>query len=195
MASTRSVWKKLHDLNIGPSLRRFLINTLFDSTFMLLGVIIGSAFADNPDLEVIVGTMLTTSLALGISTGVSVYEAETLERGIRIAQIEKAMIRSLDETVISDHAEKGTLFIALANFMTPLFSCVITITPFLLVSQGVLELRVAAWLAMGLALSILFAAGVIIGRMGKTSPWLKGLRMLGFGLLAFVMGYLIESLI
>lgn len=61
----------------------------------------GSAFSDNPDIEVIVGTMLTTSLALGISTGVSVYEAESLERGIRIAQLEKAMIRRLDETMIA----------------------------------------------------------------------------------------------
>src|SRR4030066_206146 len=95
-------WKSLRGLNVGPSLRRFFVNTLFDSTFMLLGVIIGSAFSDNPDIEVVVGTMITTSLALGISTGVSVYEAENLERGIRISQIEKAMIRNLDETVISE---------------------------------------------------------------------------------------------
>jgi VIT1/CCC1 family predicted Fe2+/Mn2+ transporter len=61
--------------------------------------------------------------------------------------------------------------------------------------HGDLQLRTAAWISMGLALSILFAAGVLLGRLGKANPWLKGLRMLGFGLLAFAIGYTIESLI
>lgn len=46
-----------------------------------------------------------------------------------------------------------------------------------------------------MALAILFAAGTVLGRMRNKSPWLKGLRMLGFGILAFAIGYLIESLI
>lgn len=64
--------------SVGPIIRRFFINTLFDSTFMLLGIIVGSAFATQAGLNVIIVTMLTTSIALGISTGVSVYEAESL---------------------------------------------------------------------------------------------------------------------
>lgn len=195
MERPRRIWRRLHDVHIGPSFRRFFINTLFDSTFMLVGVIMGSAFSDNPDIEVIVGTMLTTSLALGISTGVSVYEAESLERGIRIAQLEKAMIRRLDETMIAQSADRAALVISFANFLTPLVSCAITIVPFLLVIRGSLDLRIAAWCAMGLALAILFAAGTVLGRMRNKSPWLKGLRMLGFGILAFAIGYLIESLI
>lgn len=187
--------KSFHELNVWPSLRRFFVNTLFDSTFMLLGVVIGSAFSDAPDIEVIAGTMLTTSLALGISTGVSVYEAENLERDIRIAQIEKAMIRDLNETVLTKHARKATMIIAVANFATPLVSCAVTIAPFVLTLMGLLELRTAAWISMGLALSILFTAGVFLGRLGKKNPWLKGLRMLGFGLLAFAIGYGIERLI
>ncbi len=187
--------KSLRGSSVGPSLRRFFVNTLFDSTFMLLGVIIGSAFSDNPDIEVVVGTMITTSLALGISTGVSVYEAENLERGIRISQIEKAMIRNLDETVIAESARKAALVVSLANFATPLVSCAVTILPFVLALQGVLQLRTAAWIAIGFALAILFTAGVILGRLGNKNPWLKGLRMLGFGVLAFVIGYLIEVLI
>jgi predicted membrane protein (TIGR00267 family) len=188
-------WKRLQGLNIGPSLRRFFVNTLFDSTFMLMGVIIGSAFSDIPQIEVIVGTMITTSLALGISTGVSVYEAENLERSIRIAQLEKAMIKNLDDTVITKSEQLASLIISLASFSTPLISCTITIVPFVLHNQGYLDLMTAAWISMTLALSILFSAGVVLGRRGKKNPWLKGLRMLGFGLLAFLAGYVIESLI
>jgi predicted membrane protein (TIGR00267 family) len=187
--------KSIRTLNVGPSLRRFFVNTLFDSTFMLLGVIMGSAFSDEPNIEVVIGTMLTTSLALGISTGVSVYEAESLERSIRITQIEKAMIRNLDETVLTERDTTASLFISLANFATPLLACAVTISPFILALHGDLLLRTAAWIAMGLALSILFVAGVVLGRLGGRNPWLKGLRMLGFGVLAFAIGYLIESLI
>jgi hypothetical protein len=65
---------------ISSILRRFLINTLFDSTFMQLGIIMGSAFAASADLRLTIGTLVASSVALGISTGVSVYESETLER-------------------------------------------------------------------------------------------------------------------
>lgn len=47
---------------------------------MLLGIVVGAAFAIDINLSIILVTMATSSLALGISTGVSVYEAESLER-------------------------------------------------------------------------------------------------------------------
>ncbi len=63
----------------GPALRRYFVNTIFDSTFVILGVIIGSAFSPDPSYDLVIATILTSSFALGISTGVSVYEAETME--------------------------------------------------------------------------------------------------------------------
>jgi hypothetical protein len=47
---------------------------------MLLGIVVAAAFAQNSALGSVILTMVTSSLALGISTGVSVYEAESLER-------------------------------------------------------------------------------------------------------------------
>jgi VIT1/CCC1 family predicted Fe2+/Mn2+ transporter len=46
-----------------------------------------------------------------------------------------------------------------------------------------------------LALSTLFVAGVYMGRIGKTNPYKKGLRMVAFGVLAFAIGYLLNMLI
>jgi len=37
--------------------------------------------------------------------------------------------------------------------------------------------------------------GAYLGRLGKRNPWIKGLRMLTFGVLAFIIGYWIERLI
>ncbi len=67
-----------------PTIRRYLVNTIFDSTFVMLGIIIGSAFTSDPNIRLTVVTMLTSSVALGISTGVSTYEAENLEQNKRL---------------------------------------------------------------------------------------------------------------
>lgn len=185
----------LKSSSVGPALRRFFVNTLFDSTFMSLGIIVGSGLSERADIEVILATMVTTSLALGISTGVSVYEAESLERGRRIAELETAMLTDLGDSTISRSARSATFVIAFVNFCTPLAACTLTIMPFLMVRAGWLEIVPAAWLAAGIALTVLFIAGWWLGRMARTSPWSKGLRMLGFGLLAFSIGYWIDLMI
>ena len=194
--------KRLHNLletvrreDVGPIIRRFFINTLFDSTFMLLGIVVGAAFATDVSLGVLLITMVTSSLALGISTGVSVYEAESLERERKISELEKALFRDLTGTRIEKSARSVIVLTSLINFSTPLVSCVVTISPFLLVALKILEVSVAFWFSVVLALSVLFSAGVYMGRLGKTNPWTKGLRMAGFGVLAFIIGFLLHALV
>jgi len=163
---------------------------------MLLGIVVGSAFAGSAvGLNIIILTMLTTSLALGISTGVSVYEAESLEQERKIADLEKALFTDLKDTSIQKTAKSTIIIATLINFATPLFSCAVTITPFILVVIGILPLYLAGWISVALALSTLFGAGVYMGRIGKTNPYKKGLRMVAFGVLAFVIGFLLNLLI
>ncbi|NIR86551.1 hypothetical protein GWO13_02840 [Candidatus Bathyarchaeota archaeon] len=180
---------------IGPILRRFFINTLFDSTFMQLGVIIGSAFAANPDLRLVIGTLVASSVALGISTGVSVYESETLERERRVVELEKALFRKLDNTVITENYKTYAMTISIVNFFTPLVCCSIVIVPLILAAFQWLDIVSASWISVALALSILFVAGTYLGRLGKQKPLMKGLRMVMFGIAAFLIGFLIRTLI
>jgi predicted membrane protein (TIGR00267 family) len=181
--------------SVGPIIRRFFINTLFDSTFMLLGIIVGSAFAGDAGLNIIIVTMLTTSIALGISTGVSVYEAESLEQERKISELEKALFTDLDDTRIQKTARYTVLLATIINFATPLFSCAVTIIPFILAATGILHIDIAGWISVALALSTLFGAGVYMGRIGKTNPYKKGLRMVAFGVLAFAIGFLLDLLV
>jgi len=180
---------------VGPIIRRFFINTLFDSTFMLLGIIVGAAFTADTSLGVVLITMLTSSLALGISTGVSVYEAESLERERKISELEKALFRSLSGTRIEKSAKSIIILTALINFSTPLLSCAVTILPFILAASKILEVTVASWFSVILALGTLFSAGVYMGRLGKKNPWTKGLRMAAFGFVAFIIGFLLNTLV
>jgi predicted membrane protein (TIGR00267 family) len=178
--------------SFGPIIRRFFINTLFDSTFMLLGIIVGSAFAADAGLKVIIVTMLTTSVALGISTGVSVYEAESLEQERRIADLEKALFTDLQDTNIQKTAKNTILLATIINFATPLFSCAVTVMPFIFAALGIIAIEIAGWVSVTLALGTLFGAGVYMGRIGKTNPYKKGARMVVFGVLAFAIGFLLD---
>jgi predicted membrane protein (TIGR00267 family) len=193
--------KRAHDLrrmltgeDVGPIVRRFLINTLFDATFVLLGIIVGLTFAES-NLRLVVTTMVASSFALGISTGVSVYEAESLEQERKISKLERSLFRDLTGTRIEKQAKSLILVVALINFMAPLFSCAVTISPLLMAIFGLVTAELASWMSVTLALGVLFGTGVYMGHFGKTSPWKKGLRMVLFGLLAFFVGYVLHNLV
>ena len=180
---------------IGPILRRLSMNTLFDSTFMQLGIIIGSAFAANPDLRLVMGTLVASSISLGISSGVSVYESETLERERRVVELEKALFRKLDNTVITENYRTYAMILFVVNFFTPIVCCSIIIVPLILAAFQLLDTATASWVSVTVALGILFVAGAYFGRLGKQKPFIKGLRMVIFGAAAFTIGYLIQILI
>jgi hypothetical protein len=87
--------RKLRKVFRKGGIHRFFINTLFDSTFMLLGIVVGSAVAGEVRLHPVISTIVTSSLALGISTRVSIYEVESPGQEIGIAKLEKAMFENL----------------------------------------------------------------------------------------------------
>jgi predicted membrane protein (TIGR00267 family) len=178
----------------GPSIRRFFINTLFDSTFTLLGVIVGSAFVAEPALEVILGTMITISLALGISTGVSVYEAEILEREREVQELEKAMLTSLEDTQVMKSARTVAIIVASVNLLTPLLVCAVYIFPLAMAYLGIVGIKMAAWASIAISLGTLMFAGMYMGRKGKGNAILKGTRMAALGGITFLIGYWIALL-
>jgi len=177
----------------GPTMRRFFVNTIFDSTFVILGILIASAFGSDPDLRIITVTIITSSVALGISTGVSVYEAETMEQNIKMREMERAMLRSLEDTQLHRTSKLTTILISLVNFVAPLIAGTITLTPFLVLGEG--AIRTAAIMSVGLAIIILFVVGAVMGRSGGRNPWKQGARMAIAGFGAFLICFWIESLL
>jgi len=177
----------------GPTIRRYFVNTIFDSTFVMLGIIVGGALSEHPDLRVVIATILTSAVALGISTGVSVFEAESMEQNRRIDEIEKALLRSLEDTHIGRSSRASIILIAFVNFLAPLTAGAIILTPFLLISPG--DIATAAWIAVSLAISMLFITGLVMGRLGKRNPLIQGTRMALVGVAAFIICFYIQSLV
>ena len=166
---------------------------MFDSTFVMLGIIIAGAFNEAPNLRVVIATILTSAVALGISTGVSVFEAENLEQGRRMDEIERAMLRSMEETHLGRSSRSSIYLIALVNFSAPIITGTVILAPFLLFSAT--QINMAAWTAVGLAITLLFATGYLMGRTGKRSPWIQALRMALVGVGAFIVCFYIESIV
>lgn len=176
-----------------PAMRRYFVNTVFDSTFVILGIIIGMALTSDPSTRMVVVTIVTSCVALMISTGISVFEAERLEQSIRIQQIERVMLRKLDETSIKRTSVHSTLLISITNCLAPLITGGVTLIPFLIMAEA--DVTTAAWTSISLAISILFITGLYMGRMGNKNPYYYGLRMAGAGVIAFVACYMVESLL
>lgn len=182
-------------MEINSSTRKFFINTLFDSTFTLLGVVSGSAFTIHPDVRVILMTLITSSIALGISSGVSVYEAEKLEGEKTVDAIEEAMIHSLENTVHTETLHRDAWLSSIIVFFTPLFSCLISAIPFVLSRFGFLSIENAAWLSIGFSLSTLLVVGTVMANNSSMNPLYRGFRMAFFGLIAFLIGFFLDSFI
>ena len=177
----------------GPALRRYFVNTMFDSTFAVLGIIIGSAMAFNADRGLVIATIVTSCVALAISTGTSVYEAESLEQSRRLDEIGRAMLRPVGETNLGKASKTSAAIIALLNSLAPLMTGAIIVSPFLLLEED--SLMAAAETAIVLAIALLFVTGFIMGRLSDKNPWWKGLRMALVGLAAFVICYLISGVV
>jgi len=177
----------------GPALRRYFVNTMFDSTFAVLGIIIGSALTADADQGLVIATIITSCVALAISTGSSVYEAETLEQSRRMDEIGRAMLRPVEETNLGKASKASAAIIALSNSLAPLMSGAIIVSPFLLLGEETIV--VAAEVAIVLAIVLLFITGFIMGKLSERNPWWKGLRMSLVGLAAFVVCYMIGGVV
>ena len=183
----------LNEPDTAPAMRRFLVNTIFDCTFVIIGILIASVFTGEPDQRLVIVTIVTSSVALGISTGISVFEAETMEQTIRLKGMEKALLVSLEDTHLHRTSRTTILLIASVNFTAPIITGIIAVTPFLLLGSS--NIRLAGYISLILAIAILFIVGVFIGRAVGRRPLVQGARMAIAGVAAFILCFLIESLI
>ena len=81
--------------------RRYFVNTLFDSTFVGLGILSAQAFLPEPDADLALSSLFAACLAIGISTGLSVCEAEHAEVAIRLRRLERHMLASMEGTEVA----------------------------------------------------------------------------------------------
>lgn len=177
-------------------LRRYFINTLFDSTFVVLGVLAASAFITDADPDIALGALFAACLAIGISSAVSVYEAEHVEIEIKMQEIEKATLSSVEGTEVERKARISAYAVAITNFFAPVFVAIVMGTPLLLYEAELIsDFGIAATISSILGIGIIFGAGYYLGTLGRGRPWLRAVRMSVIAVLAFGALVLFERLL
>jgi len=137
---------------------------------------------------------VASAIAIGASTGVSVYEAERLEAEIRMAKLERAMLSELKDTDIHRTLRLFRTLLSLVNFAAPLLVFALTAAPLMLnLYLGWPAPRAAAEASVFIAIAVVFAAGFILGKVAGRSPFRQALRMTVAAVLTFLFLLAIES--
>ncbi len=159
-----------------------------------MGIVVASALVPDSSVGTVVGTMFAVSLALGISTGTSVYEAEKVEAEIRLRELERAMLTPLDGTEATRVLDVSRYIVVTVNAVAPLAVFVATASPFFLSSSLTILGIPTAFFSVAIAMVVLFLVGTYLGRLTGRPAWLKGLRMAVIGIATFGAIWIIQGL-
>ncbi len=161
-----------------------------------MGIVVASALIPGASVGTVVGTMFAATLALGISTGTSVYEAEKVEAEIRLRELERAMLTSLEGTEATRVLDVSRYIVVTVNAVAPLAVFLAMAAPFLLSGSLTIFGIPTAFFSVAVAMVVLFAVGTYLARLTGRPAWLKGLRMavIGvatFGAIWFIQGFVL----
>ena len=182
-------------LNLSGSwgiMRRYFVVNGFDGALTSLGLIMGFYVSARVDLTVVITTCLAASLALGMSGISSAYISEAAERRRQLAQLEDAMLSSLEQSYHARSVIWSAGLVALVNGVAPLFIALIIISPLWLGQHNLLYGLDPLATAIAVALMIIFMLGVFLGRVGGTFWLWSGLQSLTVALLTLGLIYLIN---
>jgi predicted membrane protein (TIGR00267 family) len=163
-------------------MRRYFVVNGFDGALAMLGLVTGFYVSERVDITVVLTSCLATALALGMSGIASAYISEAAERRRTLAELEEAMVASLEE---SHHARAATWIpwlVALVNGLAPFSIALLIMVPLWLAKRGVALPLEPLLLAILTALAIIFLLGVFLGRVGGTFWLWSGLQSLAVAL-------------
>ena len=158
---------RTHDI-----LRRYFVVNGFDGALTMLGLIIGFLVSAPADLAVIINACLGAAIALGVSGISSAYLSESAERKHVLKKLEEAMISDLHDSAHGEAARLIPFLVSLVNGIAPLFISLLIITPLWLANAGFSLPLSPLYVAIIVALSVIFLLGVFLSNVAGVS-WLR----------------------
>ncbi|MCK4707482.1 MAG: hypothetical protein KAU21_02610 [Gammaproteobacteria bacterium] len=175
----------------GGIIRRYFVVNGFDGALTTLGLVMGFYVSERVELSVVITSCLAAALALGMSGISSAYISEAAERRRNLAQLEEAMVTTLE---LSHHARAAVWIpwlVALVNGIAPMTIALIIIFPLWMGLHGVNLILQPLEAAMAVAFVIIFLLGVFLGRVGGTFWLWSGLQSLLVALATVGLIYLV----
>jgi len=156
-------------------LRRYWVINSFDGILIVIGVLLGSRAAGVVHASAIIHITVASATAMFISGFFGCYFTEKAERKRQIKELERAMLKKLDKSVIHDASTRVPVLIALADGLSPLVSAIIVILPFFF--SSIIGVTCAFYVSVALAVALLFFLGCFLGKLSRISVLVNGLRM------------------
>lgn len=176
---------------VGEIARRYLAMNAFDGVLTMIGVLIGNYSAGVESARVVISTGLATSMAIGVSGFWGAYFTESAERKRDLDDLESYTLTDLNETKIGRASRAAAIVVSLVDGLAPFLAALVVLLPFFLTSLWG-EIYHSYYLSLALALGVLFALGAFLGAISRENMALMGVKMIGAGLLAMVLGYLLR---
>ncbi|MFX0168884.1 MAG: hypothetical protein ACFE89_05925 [Candidatus Hodarchaeota archaeon] len=167
---------------LGPIARRYFAMNAFDGTLTILGIILASHFAQHFDPRAIFIAGIGACFAMMFSGLAGTYLAEKAEREKEFGELERAMLRDLEDTVVK-RANRFAIFVsAFVDGFAPFLAGLLLLVPFIIMAVGFPLLWIHAILISSITgFALLFLLGVFLGRVSEQNQWFYGLQTLGAG--------------
>jgi len=165
----------------------------FDGAMTVFGIVLGSWIAGVSKSEIIVLAGLGACLAMGLSGFFGALMAEKAERERRLKEMEVATNNNVDP-IHYEAARFVTFYVAFIDGLSPALTAIISLTPFILVSAGLMPIWNAYITSLTLSLTTLFLLGIYLGKVAKENGWLYGIAMLTVGAFTALIVFLIQLL-
>jgi len=174
-------------------LRRYFAMNAFDGAMTSLGVVIGAYITGISDPRAVIGVIIVSGIAMGISGFSGTYMTESAERSKALDELEEAMLVDLDDTIYGQASRFVAVFAAIVDGSAPFLASLPSVMPFALGLLDIMSVELAFQLSMAASLAILFLLGVFLGRVSRTNIVYSGIKMVVAGVIVAVLALLLNG--
>ena len=184
--------KKYRDFSgVDEIVRRYFVMNGFDGILTVLGIVIGSYFANVKDPSIIIITTISTCVAIGISGFSGTFMSERAERKRYIKILERKMLTKFNSNIINESAGFASFYSAIIAGISPIIFALIILIPMFLTSFGLIPYIIAFYGLIGISILTLFMLGIFLGRVSKENIIVWGIKMSLIGLFATLLLFFI----
>jgi len=177
---------------IGEIARRYFAMNAFDGVLTIIGVLMGNYTAGVEAPAIVVSTGLSTCVAMGVSGLWGAYLTENAERKRGLDDLARHTLTDLSDTKIGRAARAAVIVVAVVDGLAPFSAALVVLLPFFFAHQ-LGDITTSYYVSLGLAFAALFALGAFLGKVGKSSLIVSGLKMIVAGAVAIVLSYLLDA--
>ena len=168
---------------VGPISRRFFIMNAFDGATTVLGVVVGAYAAGITNDSWVILSGLGATIAMGMSGFAGSYMAEEAEGAKKLNTLEKSMLTPLKDSVVGKASQFASLWAAVIGGGAPALTGATCLLPFFFSTHGIIPVSFALQISVGLALTIMFLLGAMLGKISCRNFVIHGTKMLLVGVL------------